>query len=301
MNTARFRLAEEEKRREERIKLAIAKGKQTVLLTQTKSIKLSKFEHRSDEGPLVVFAEELAYPFGYFGKYQAVRKYQSGYDIGKEHRRNSPQAKIKLPTNKNLMLNEKSDNIPNGLGEKSSVESTESTYDKSKTQFRLPKLKSGQCAEIEDTTTKLEFSGKNTELPKLPAQEYIDNFRRDAADFERSLIGIGRGNGEKRLLKAKPRELGMLPRIDERSPLFTANTDKLLTKDEHLRLPKLLQQKKEDSSAMESSKKKRKTRSNSETKKCDSKRSLSHSERKAAAQKEQAKWCKMTFQSNSYT
>lgn len=301
MNTARLRLVEEETRREERIQSAIAKGKQTVLPTQTKSIKLSKFEHRSDEGPLVVFAEELAYPFGYFGKYQAVRKYQSGYDIGKEHTRKSPLVKTKLATNRSPMLNEKSENIPNGLSEKSSMESTESSYDRSKTQFRLPKLKSGQtAAEVEDTTAKLEFSGRNTELPKLPAQEYIDNFRRDAADFERSLIGIGRGNGERRLLMAKPRELGMLPRIDERSALFTANTDKLLTRDEHLRLPKL-QQKREDSSVMESSKKKRKTRSNSETKKCDSKRSMSHNERKAVAQKEQAKWCKMTFQSNSYT
>ena len=302
MEADRLRLTEAQKRRE-RIQLAIAKGKQTVLPRQTKSIKLSKFEHRSDEGPLVVFAEELAYPFGYFGKYQAVRKYQSGYDIGKAHtQRNSPPKKRNGSTYRNIMLNEKSpENIPNGLGEKVSEESTESSYDISKTQFRLPKLKLGQTtADVEDTTPKLEFSGKNTELPKLPAQEYIDNFRRDAADFERSLTGIGRGNAEKRLLKAKPREIDLLPRIDERGALFAANMDKHVVRDEHLRLPKL-QQKREDSFAMESIKKKRKTKSNSETKKWDSKRSISHSERKAAAQREQAKWCKMTFQSNSYT
>lgn len=303
MDAARLRLHKEEKRREERIKLAIAKGKQTVLPTQTKSIKLSKFEHCSDEGPLVVFAEELAYPFGYFGKYQAVRKYQSGYNIGKEYSKKKLEAKTKgWSTIREHMLNEKSTNTAaNGVSEKPSLENNESNYDLSQTQFRLPKLKSGQApSEVEDTTAKLEFSGKNTELPKLPAQEYIDNFRRDAAEFERSLIGMGRGNAERRLLKGKPRELSLLPRIDERSSLFTGNTNKLLPKDDHFRLPKL-QQKREDSSLEFQSKKKRKTRNNSETKKYDPKRSMSHTERKVAIQKEQAKWCKMTFQSNAYT
>lgn len=301
IDTARSRLLEEEKRREERVKLAIAKGKQTVLPTQTKSIKLSKFEHRSDEGPLVVFAEELAYPFGNFGNYQAVRKYQSCNDIGKDYSKVKRKSKGKYGQTKSWqMSNEEIEDKPNSLGEKPSIESQESNYDKSQTQFRLPKLKSGPTAtDIEDASAKLEFWGKNTELPKLPAQEYIDNFRRDAADFERNLIGIGRGNPERRLLKGKPRELGVLPRIDERSSLLTTNTDKLLAKDEHFRLPKL-QQKREDCFIESSSKKKRKTRNNGEMKKQEYRRSMSHSERKAVAQKEQAKWCKMTFQSNAY-
>ncbi len=302
MNAARSRLLEEEKRREGRIKLAIAKGKQTVLPTQTKSIKLSKFEHCGDEGPLVVFAEELAYPFGNFGKYQAVRKYQSGYDIEKDYNSKKQNTKRRgSSAESDLMLNEKSENTANGLTEKPSTESQPSNYDISQTPFRLPKLTSTQTTtEVEDTAAKLEFSGGNTELPKLPVQEYIDHFRRDAAEFERCLIGIGRGNAERRSLKGKPRELGLLPRIDERNSLFTTNTDKLLTRDEHFRLPRL-QQKREDSALEVQSKRKRKTRSSSESKKYDSKRSMSHSERKAASQKEQAKWCKMTFQSNAYT
>ena len=307
INTARTRLVEEERRREERIKLAIAKGKQTMLPTQTKRIKLSKFEHRSDEGPLVVFAQELAYPFGYFGKYHAVRKYQYDYDIGKDYSK-KPKLKTRLAkkkaTKRNLMLNDKPQNTLNGVSvnEQTNLENNESNYDLSQTAFRLPKLKSGQATvEVEDNSARLEFSMKNTELPKLPAQDYIDNFRRDAAEFERSMIGIGRGNVERRLLKGRQREASLLPRIDERGSLqLTTNTDKLLTKDEHFRLPKL-QQKRDDSSLESQSKRKRKTRNNSETKKNDSKRSMSHSERKAAAQREQAKWCKMTFQSNAYT
>ena len=302
MNAARIRLLEEERRREERIKLAISKGKQTVLPTQTKSIKLSKFEHRSREGPLVVFTEELAYPFGCYGKYQAVRKYQSGYDIGQDY----SKAKGSLS---GLMLNEKSENTAVNIGrsgEKPHVvnQTLNNKEMPSQASFRLPKLKPGQnCAEVEDTVAaKLEFTGKNTELPKLPAQEYIDNFRKDAAEFERSVIGIGRGNVERRSLKAKPREMSLLPRIDERGALCTANADRILSKDENqFRLPKL-RQKRDDGSLELQSRRKRKTRlNNSEAKKHDFKRSMSHSERKAAAQREQAKWCKMTFQSDAYT
>lgn len=293
MDAARSRLLEEERRRKKRIKLAIAKGKQTSLPTQTKSIKLSKFEHCSDEGPLVVFAEELAYPFGYFGKYQAIRKYQSGYDIGQDYSKPKKSKGHSSKTKRPLMLKEKPENTVNGLSDKSSIES----HDSSQKELKLPKLKSGPIAgDVEDDSTpRLEFS-KNMELPKLPAQEYIDSFRRDAAEFERSLMGIGRGNAERRLLKGKPRQ-SLLPRIDERSTLFTANTDKL-TKEEHFRLPRL-QQKREDCS-MESCKKKRKIRNCEPRKHETSKRSMSHSERKAAAQKEQAKWCKMTLQSNAY-
>ena len=302
MNAPHARLLAEERRREERIKLAIAKGKQTVLPKQTKSIKLSKFEHWSPEGPLVVFAEELAYPFGCFGKYQAIRKYQCGYDIGKDY--NKKKTKAKGCSSGELMLNgEKSEDTVNGFDEKPSVEKQTLSKEMSQTSFKLPKLKSGQTSMevIEDTASaKLEFSGKNTELPKLPAQEYIDNFRRDAAEFERSLVGIGRGNAERRLLQGKPRQLSLLPRIDERISLPTTSTERFLSKDEHFRLPKL-HQKRDDSSLEFQSRRKRKTRNNSETKKHDFKRSVNHSERKAAAQKEQAKWCKMTFQSNAYT
>ena len=301
MNAPHARLLEEERRREERIKLTIAKGKQTVLPTQTKSIKLSKFEHCSPEGPLVVFAEELAYPFGCFGKYQAIRKYQSGYDIGKDYCKKKTRAKG--CSSRELMLNgEKSENIANRFDEKPSVEKQTLNKEMPETSIKLPKLKSGPTSTevIEDTAAKLEFSGKNTELPKLPAQEYIDNFRRGAAEFERSLVGIGRGNAEGRLLKWKPREHSLLPRIDERISLPTTNAERFLSKDEHFRLPKLHQ--KRDGSSLElQSRRKRKTRNSSETKRPNFKRSMSHSERKPAAQKEQAKWCKMTFQSNTYT
>lgn len=298
MDAARVRLVETETRRKDRIKLAIAKGKHTAnipLPTQINSIKLSKFEHCSDQGPLAVFTEELTYPFGCFGKYHAVRKYTSGYDIGKDYSKKEVKSNKKpLSSKDDQMLNEKSEKTTNGLTEKASLENQYSNYDMSLTHFRLPKLKT---AAIEDNTPRLEFSGKNTELPKLPAQEYIDNFRRDAAEFERSLIGIGRGKTERRLFKGKPRDLGLLPRIDERGQtLFTTtNTDKIQTKDEYFRLPQL-QQKREDSSFESQSKKKRKTRNTCESKKHESKRSMSH---KTAMQKE-AKWCRMTFQSNVY-
>lgn len=205
------------------------------------------------------------------------------------------------------MLNGKdSENPVNSPPENSDFELNNS-YHK---ELRLPKLKSGSMRLEEghrrdcssgDPVCNLEYS-KNTELPKLPAQEYIDNFRRDAAEFEQRLsLSIGRVNSDRKLWNGRTKE-SILPKIDEKASRLLTSADKLLIKDDHFRLPKL-QHKNEVQDGVETvHKKKRKARNDKQKKASnqDTRRSMSHSERKAAAQKEQAKWSKITMQSNTY-
>jgi len=56
----------------ERIKSAIAKGKQTLLPCETQGQNLFKFEHNGRDGPLIVFAQEAFYNFDKFGHYKVI-------------------------------------------------------------------------------------------------------------------------------------------------------------------------------------------------------------------------------------
>ena len=309
----------DEERFKERIKSAINKGKQTSLASYSKGISLSKFEHNGNDGPLVVFAEELSYPFGLFANYKLVRSYIKPNDAKNTFtNRTTPgkkqQEKISKPR-KGLMLDgKKRGNVVNAgsLTEKSGFE----VHNSLKKELRLPKLRSssmrqernyrGKQFKSRDPVSKnSEFSTENTELPQLPAQHYIDNFRRDAAEFERKLsVGFSRANTDKRMFKAGRTRDSLLPKIDEKMTVFaTPSTthDKPLSKDDHIRLPKLKET--HDSVEILSRKKRKQARSEEvkRTTRQDAKRStMSHSERKAAAQREHAKWCRKTMQSDFY-
>lgn len=307
----------DEERFKERIKSAINKGKQTSLASYSKGISLSKFEHNGNDGPQVVFAEELSYPFGLFGNYKLVRSYikpnnakstfTSRTTPGKKRQENISKPKH------GLMLDGKKRVVNAGPTEKSGFE----VHNSLKKELKLPKLRSGSMRQeggnrgkhykSRDPVSKnSEFSTENTELPELPAQHYIDNFRRDAAEFERRLsLGFSRANTDRRMSKAGRTRDSLLPKIDEKMTVFPAistTQDKPLPKDDHIHLPKL----KEAHDGVEiMSRKKRKPARNEEPKKPtarhDAKRStMSHSERKAAAQREHAKWCRKTMQSDFY-
>lgn len=56
----------------ERIKSAIANGKETLLSSDTKGQNLSKFEHNGRHGPLVVFAQEALYNHNKLGHYKVI-------------------------------------------------------------------------------------------------------------------------------------------------------------------------------------------------------------------------------------
>lgn len=56
----------------DRIKSAIAKGKQIILPCDTKGQNLSKFEHNGRNGPLMVFAQEALYGYNKFGHYKVI-------------------------------------------------------------------------------------------------------------------------------------------------------------------------------------------------------------------------------------
>lgn len=305
----------DEERFKERVKSAIDKGKQTSLASYSKGISLSKFEHNGNDGPLVVFAEELSYPFGLFGNYKLVRSYIKPNDAKNSFTsRPTPgkrrQEKISKPKEGLMLDGKKRGNVENAgsLTEKSGFE----VHNSLKKELRLPKLRSGSMRQERDYRMKhfksrdpvsknqSEFSTENTELPQLPAQHYIDNFRRDAAEFERKLsVGFSRANTDRRMFKAGRTRDSLLPKIDEKITVFaTPNTthDKPPSKDDHIRLPKLKET--PDSVAILSRKKRKQARSE-EVKK--TKRStMSHSERKAAAQREHAKWCRKTMQSDFY-
>lgn len=56
----------------DRIKSAIANGKETLLSSDTKGQNLSKFEHNGRHGPLVVFAQEALYNHNKLGHYKVI-------------------------------------------------------------------------------------------------------------------------------------------------------------------------------------------------------------------------------------
>ena len=56
----------------DRIKSAIANGKETLLSSDTKGQNLSKFEHNGRDGPLVVFAQEALYNHNKLGHYKVI-------------------------------------------------------------------------------------------------------------------------------------------------------------------------------------------------------------------------------------
>lgn len=56
----------------ERIKSAIANGKETLLSSDTKGQNISKFEHNGRHGPLVVFAQEALYNHNKLGHYKVI-------------------------------------------------------------------------------------------------------------------------------------------------------------------------------------------------------------------------------------
>lgn len=56
----------------DRIKSAIANGKETLLSSDTKGQNISKFEHNGRHGPLVVFAQEALYNHNKLGHYKVI-------------------------------------------------------------------------------------------------------------------------------------------------------------------------------------------------------------------------------------
>lgn len=245
-----------------------------------------------------MFSIELTYPFVNTNKYLSCH-----YKIRRWQNRPKKASPWRKPSSR-LMLSDKMNEKRCSKRMKTKKDNTVNETDSNRnedTKFKLPKLKAEQLGvENENIPYRLKFSTKNTELPKLPAQEYIDNFRREASVFECNLVGNVCENFERRQIKRKTQELRLLPRINENSSLLTANIDRLVENDQ-FRFPKI-QKTKEDGRFTDSrSKKKRKLKNYHEnsTKNVSRRKSVENNGKQAAL-KAQTKWCNMTFQSNIY-